>query len=117
MTPYGIVVDFSPGSGVGPVVSPNLALYGVKSAPLYRGLLNLAYHWFEAGRTRRPVRGSKHWLQVEDPKRYERISDDLLIEVFYPTSAQKDLERLVKAREARVVEGRLLPPAPPDDIP
>ena len=110
------------------MVSPNLALYGVKSASLYRGLLNLAYHWFEPGRTRRPIRGGKHWLQVEDPKRYERISDDLLIEVFYPISAQKerrslasrarkDLERLVKAHEARVVEGRLLPPAPPDDIP
>ena len=59
---------------------------------------------------------------MKAPKRYERISDDLLVEVFYPLSAQKarrilasrarkDLERLVKAREARVVEGRLLPPS------
>ena len=76
--PVRIVIDLPPGSGVGPVVSKNLAQYGVKSASLYRGLLNLAYHWFEPGRTRRPIRGGKHWLQVEGPKRYERISDDLM---------------------------------------
>ena len=57
--PVRIVVDLPPGSGVGPVASKNLAQYGVKSASLYRGLLNLAYHWFEPGRTRRPVRGGK----------------------------------------------------------
>ena len=39
-----IIVDLPPGSGKGPVVSPNLNRYGVQSAPLYRGLLNLAYH-------------------------------------------------------------------------
>ena len=65
-----IIVDLPPGTGKGPVVSPNLARYGVQSAPLYRGLLNLAYQWFDPGRTRRPVRGGKHWLQVEDPERY-----------------------------------------------
>ena len=118
-----IIVDLPPGSGKGPVVSPNLNRYGVQSAPLYRGLLNLAYLWFDPGRTRFPVRGGKHWLQVEDPERYERITDDLLIELFYPTSAQrerkvlanrarKDLDRLVKDGEARIVKGRLMPPAP-----
>ena len=112
-----------PSSGKGPVVSPNLNRYGVKSAPLYRGLLNLAYTWFDPGVTRIPVRGGKHWLQVEDPERYERITDDLLIELFYPTSAQRerkvlanrarqDLDRLVKDGEARIVKGRLMPPAP-----
>ena len=118
-----IIVDLPPGSGKGPVVSPNLNRYGVQSAPLYRGLLNLAYLWFDPGRTRFPVRGGKHWLQVEDPERYERITDDLLIELFYPTSAQRerkvlanrarqDLDRLVKDGEARIVKGRLMPPAP-----
>ena len=118
-----IIVDLPPGSGKGPVVSPNLNRYGVQSAPLYRGLLNLAYTWFDPGRTRFPVRGGKHWLQVEDPERYERITDDLLIELFYPTSAQRerkvlanrarqDLDRLVKDGEARIVKGRLMPPAP-----
>ena len=75
------------------------------------------------GQTRRPVRGGKHWLQVADPKRYPTITDDLLIEMFYPTSSQKarrnlvsrarkDLDRLVKDGEARIVKGRLMPPKP-----
>ena len=107
----------------GPVVSPNLARYGVQSAPLYRGLLNLAFLWFDPGRTRRPVRDGKHWLQVEDPERYPTITDDLLIELFYPTSTVKQrkvlatrarqiLARLVKNGEARNVKGRLMPPDP-----
>ena len=118
-----IIVDLPPGSGKGPVVSPHLARYGVRSAPLYRGLLNLAYQWFDPGRTRFPVRGGKHWLQVEDPERYPTITNDLLIELFYPTSSQKarrnlasrarkDLDRLVKDGEARIVKGRLMPPKP-----
>ena len=116
-----IIVDLPPGSGVGPVVSPNLARYGARSAPLYRGLLNLSYHWFEPGRTRIPVRGGKHWVQAKDPRRYAKITDDLLVELFYPTSAQqawrtlvsrahKDLIRLIDAGEARIMQGRLLPP-------
>ena len=104
-------------------MSPNLNRYGVQSAPLYRGLLNLAYTWFDPGLTRRPVRSGKHWLQVADPKRYPTITDDLLIELFYPTSAvkqrtvlanraRKSLARLVKDGEARIVKGRLMPPKP-----
>ena len=118
-----IIVDLPPGTGKGPVVSPNLNRYGVQSAPLYRGLLNLAYQWFDPGRTRFPVRGGKHWLQVEDPERYPTITNDLLIELFYPTSSQKarrnlasrarkDLEQLVKDGEARIMKGRLMPPKP-----
>ena len=118
-----IIVDLPPGSGSGPMVSPHLARYGVQSAPLYRGLLNLAFLWFDPGRTRFPVRGGKHWLQVEDPERYPTITNDLLIELFYPTSSQKarrnlatrarkSLAQLVKNGEARIVKGRLLPPAP-----
>ena len=116
-------MDLPPGSGSGPVVSPNLARYGVQSAPLYRGLLNLAYLWFDPGRTRFPVRGGKHWLQVEDPERYPTITNDLLIELFYPTSTnkqrkrlafegRKSLAQLVKNGDARIVKGRLMPPAP-----
>ena len=104
-------------------MSPNLARYGVQSAPLYRGLLNLAYQWFDPGRTRFPVRGGNHWLQVEDPERYPTITNDLLIELFYPTStnkqrkrlafeARKSLAQLVKDGEARIVKGRLMPPKP-----
>ena len=117
-----IIVDLPPGSGKGPAVSPNLNRYGVQSAPLYRGLLNLAYLWFYPGRTRFKVRGGKHWLQTEDPERYPTITDDLLIELFYPTStvkqrkvlasrARQALEQLVEDGEARIVKGRLMPPA------
>ena len=85
----------------------------------------MAYHWFEPGRTRRPVRGGKHWVQIENPERYEKVSDDLLIELFYPASAQKtrrtlasrarkELGCLEAAGEARIVKGRLLPPNPKD---
>ena len=93
--PVRIIVDLPPGSGVGPVVSPNLARYGAKSAPLYRSLLNLSYHWFEPGRTRIPVRGGKHWVQAKDPRRYAKVTDDLLVELFYPTSAQQAWRTLV----------------------
>ena len=119
--PVRIIVDLPPGSGVGPVVSPNLAWYGVESAPLYRGLLNLAYHWFEPGRTRWPVRKGKHWIQTKDPRRYAKVTDDLLIELFYPTTAAvnrrktlfdswKCMEKLISTGEAQIVKGRLLPP-------
>ena len=58
---------------------------------------------------------------MRSPSRYEKVTDDLLIELFYPTSAQKErrvlesrarkiLEQLVDAGEARVVNGKLLPP-------
>ena len=118
-----IIVDLPPGSGKGPVVSPNLNRYGVQSAPLYRGLLNLAYLWFNPGVTRFPVRGGKHHLQMEDPERYPTKTDNLLIELFYPTSTNKQRKRLafearqhlaqlVEDGEARIVKGRLLPPAP-----
>ena len=116
-----IIVDLPPGSGVGPVVSPNLAKYGARSAPLYRGLLNLAYLWFEPGKTRRPVRNGKYWLQIADFRRYPKISDDLLIDLFYPTTAQKarrtvasrarqQLPKLLAAGEAQEVKGHLMPP-------
>ena len=40
-----IIVDLPPGSGNGPQVSDNLRLWGVRSAPAYRLLINLAYQW------------------------------------------------------------------------
>ena len=60
---------------------------------------------------------------MEDPERYPTKTDDLLIELFYPTStvknrtvlttrARQHLAQLVKDGEARIVKGRLLPPAP-----
>ena len=49
-----IIVDLPPGSGNGPQVSDNLRLWGVKSAPAYRLLINLAYQWHNPGVTKFP---------------------------------------------------------------
>ena len=123
-----IVVDLPPGSGNGPQVSDNLRYWGVKSAAGYRALLNLAYRWFEPGRTHYPVgRGRRrHWVQASDPDRYPALTDDELIALCFPTSARAarrnvvaDARRVVRqleqAGEVRVVEGpnnllRVLPP-------
>ena len=122
-----IIVDLPPGSGNGPQVSDNLRYWGVKSAAGYRALLNLAYRWFEPGRTHFPVgRGRKRrWVQVNDPERYPVLKDDDLIALCFPTSARSarrsvlsDARKVVRqlewAGELRVVEEpdgfRVLPP-------
>ena len=117
-----LMVDLPPGSGQGPIVSPRLPFYGVKSGAAYRALLNLAYWWFEPGVTRIPARGG-HWLQVNDPKRYRRMTAQDRVDIVFPTSSRKNkrrdlfeaekvLRRLVNDGEARFVEGKLLPPLP-----
>ena len=119
-----LVVDLPPGSHVGPQVSPNLRLWGMKSAAAYRLLLNLTYRWFEPGRTHMPMgKGKhKHWLQVNDPDRYPKIPDAELVRLAFPTSAQKQrrnllpkaqkaLTQLADGQELRIIEGRVLPPA------
>ena len=50
-----IIVDLPRGSEHGPQVSQNLGKWGLKSAPGYRLLLNLAYAWHDVGRTLTPV--------------------------------------------------------------
>ena len=120
-----IIVDLPAGSGNGPQVSDNLRQWGVQSAAAYRALLNLAYRWFEPGRTHFPVgRGKRQfWAQVNDAKRYPALTDDELIALCFPTSQhsqhwrlkQKGLtviRQLEKAGELRIVEGHILPPAP-----
>ena len=118
-----LVVDLPPGSDVGPMVSSNLGRWGVKSAAAYRALLNLPFQWFIPGKTRRPVRYGKHWVQINDPRRYDhlQITDNLLVDLFYPFSATKQkkilvhrarkmLAELKESGELRTIEGRILPP-------
>ena len=125
-----IIVDLPPGSGNGPQVSDNLRQWGVKSAAGYRALLNLAYRWFEPGRTHFPVGKGKrrYWAQSNDPERYPTLSDDDLIALCFPTStrsarrnllsdARKVIRQLEQADELRVIEAkssfwRILPPEP-----
>ena len=74
-SPLRIIVDLPSGSGNGPQVSDNLRHWGVKSAPAYRLLINLAYQWHNPGVTVIPMGKGKarHWVQVHDPgQRYSR---------------------------------------------
>ena len=127
-----IIVDLPPGSGHGPQVSDNLRHWGVKSAAGYRALLNLAYRWFEPGRTHYPVgRGKRrYWAQTDDPERYPPVTDEELITLCFPTSARsarrnilsdarKVISNLEHAGELRLAEGpdseiRILPPRKDD---
>ena len=92
-----IIVDLPPGSGNGPQVSNNLRLWGVKSAPAYRLLINLAYQWHNPGVTIIPVGKGKarRWVQVEDPERYPTITDSDLVVSHLPDHVQH-----VRAQEA-----------------
>ena len=118
-----IIVDLPPGSGNGPQVSDNLRLWGVKSAPAYRLLINLAYQWHNPGVTKIPVGKGKarRWVQVDDPERYSVIKDDDLVFLTFPTMSSRAERRkpgeawgyvrqLEKAGELRVVNGKILPP-------
>ena len=118
-----IIVDLPPGSGNGPQVSNNLRLWGVKSAPAYRLLINLAYQWHNPGVTIIPVGKGKarHWVQVGDPERYPMITDTDLVFLTFPTmsgmaerrkpgEAWGYVRQLEKAGELRVVDGKILPP-------
>ena len=118
-----IIVDLPPGSGNGPQVSNNLRLWGVKSAPAYRLLINLAYQWHNPGVTKIPVGKGKarRWVQVDDPERYPAITDADLVFLTFPTMSSRSERRkpgeawgyvrqLEKAGELRVVNGKILPP-------
>ena len=118
-------MDLPPGTGNGPLVNNSIRRWGVKSAPAYRLLLNLAYAWYEPGRTHFPTgpRNRRHWTRFTDPNRYPELSDDDLIRLAYPpgrerTNLRADVRRLVKmleeANELRVVDGRILPPGNPE---
>ena len=117
-----IIVDLPPGSGNGPQVSDNLRRWGVKSAPAYRLLINLAYQWHNPGVTKIPVgKGeNRHWVQVDDPDRYAVISETELVALTFPTTrrhrgrrsieALSVAQQLEQAGELRFVEGKILPP-------
>ena len=116
-----IIVDLPPGSGDGPVVSPNLGLWGTRSAAAYNALLNLAFRWYVPGVTRHPVAGGRFWLQSQDPERYPILTDSDVVAVTRPLSARaarrnlvvegwETLRELEAAGELRIVGGRAIPP-------
>ena len=117
-----IEVRLPPGSGKGPVITPNLNFYGLDNAPAYRALLNLAYVWHDPGRLRVPAsKRANTWTFVKDPARYPPMTDREIIALCYPTSnqrnrrvlaqrARKVLERLATNGEIRIVDRHILPP-------
>lgn len=111
------VVDLPVGE-TGPIISPNLHMWG-KSAAAFRFLLSAPFYWWKPGRTRAPKGGT--WLQLRNPKRYPRLTDKLKIELFHPLSswrrrrsmlahAETLLKKLEAAGETQIVDDHLLPP-------
>lgn len=90
-----VVVYLPPGAGVGPTVSPNLHIWGVRSGPAYNALLNLAYRWFEPGLTRRPVHGGKHWVPSTNAEDYPELTDVVVVSITRPLSARSQRRNAV----------------------
>ena len=117
-----LLVDLPPGAHDGPIVSPNLAKWGLRKAAPYRALIGLAFRWWNPGITRYPVRRGQHWVQRQDATAYgDPLTDDEAIALCFPTSTRAErrklafeawrvLRELVGAGEAREVKGCLLPP-------
>ena len=105
------------------ISTPALAEWGVRSGPAYRALINLAYRWHQPGVTHCPVpsRGGRHWVRNQDPSAYPEITESAMIDLAFPTSANRQRRYLAfKAREVfaeleaagelRIVDNRILPP-------
>ena len=122
-------VALPPGVGDGPTMPKALHAWGARSAAAYNLLINLAFEWHQPGKLRRPVRGGKHWLPIQDPARYPDLNDDDLIDLCFPdggakrrrvllSEARAALGFIVAAGGVRVVSGsrsinrKLLPPPP-----
>lgn len=121
-SPFRVRVNLPPGAVDGPAMPASLPYWGVRSAAGYRALIGLGFRWHQPGRTRHPVRGGKHWIYSNDPADYDRITDDELLSLCFPTSTKKHrgsmlrdarqtLKTLIDAGEARMIDGRILPPA------
>lgn len=126
-----ILVDLPPGCQEGPLVTDRdkLRRWGKTSAAVYRLKLNLYWRWFFPGQTRFPVgRGKRRvWMQSQEPEAYgDPVTDAELVSLCFPAAsgfsgatlrdlkrrARGAIDRLIQHGEARLVEGRILPPAP-----
>ena len=123
-----VIVDLPKGSQNGPQLPDTLRIWGNRSAPAYRALINLAFHWFKPGQTHFPAGQRRdgsgtYWARCYEPDRYPMLSDQQLIELCYPTSnnknqrylrlqANKTVDRLEEAGELQRVHGKILPPPP-----
>ena len=97
-----VVVGYLPPSAKrGPQVSPNLPMWGAKSARAYRLLLNLPVANWIPGRTFHPMGKRRPWAMSKDADDYPAFSDTDLVRMAYPSSADSNTRQLRKrAREA-----------------
>ena len=124
-----LTVNLPPGSEQGPIIDrQRLRQWGLRSAPIYRAQIGLAYHWYWPGVTRMPIRDGKHWWQIQDPERYPLATPAMLRSLLFPTSTQRQrrnlegkarehLKRMIEAGDVRLIQGRLLPPKNSDVCP
>ena len=73
-----------------------------------------------------PAPGGKHWLQLHDPKLYDRLTDAEIDALCYPpgtgskrrderiADGRRALDKLVREGDSQWNDGRLLPPLPSD---
>lgn len=127
--PIDFIVRLPTGNDSGPTPSENLHIYGAMRKQAYYALLNLAYDWWEPGRKRIPVdsNGKRHWLQSYALERYQPITNDDIIDLTAPLTANRNrrdaaakgwatIKRLHSAGELQLVEHKrdrfILPPMP-----
>ena len=123
------IVRLPTGNDSGPTPSENLHIYGAMRKQAYYALLNLAYDWWEPGRKRIPVNssGKRHWLQSYALERYQPITNDDIIDLTAPLTANRNrrdaaakgwatIKRLHYEGELQLVEHKrdrfILPPMP-----
>ena len=101
-------VFMPPGASRGPLIDrPNLLQAGVRSAPAWRLVLNLASSWNRVGSLRRPVRRGAHWQQVRTWERYNVVSDSVLAAMAFPLHSaplSRSTERSRKQRAKSALE-------------
>ncbi|MDE0204897.1 MAG: hypothetical protein OXP66_02550 [Candidatus Tectomicrobia bacterium] len=128
--PWPTLVHLPPGDGHGPGYRFDRVQYWMtNNAAAMRALINLGYRWHIEGKRLMPAGGNAakatHWLQRRNPKLYDRLTDADKLAICFPAGtgrarrdmrlndAEEVLEKLVKAGDAVVADGRLLPPPAP----
>ena len=118
--PIGVVLDIPPEVEGGVKLPKRLDQWGAESAPAYRALIGLSFLWHEPGRTHAPKAGK--WLRRTSVDPYERMSDEDVIALAYPSSVKTNrrelarrawgaLENLEEYDELRIEDRRVLPPS------
>ena len=125
--PWPTIVHLPPGDGTGARLSfERLQYWWTRDAACTRALINLAYRWHIEGKRMMPAPGGSHWLQLRDPKLYDRLTDSDIDALCYPpgtgskrrderiADGRRALDKLVRAGDAVWRDDRLLPLLPSD---